>query len=341
MENQFEEQEEPQYENEEQVNEENNAYYYQQPPVEEEKKSSNTWLIVLLSILVVAEAAAIGYLIYDRGELNDKLVVAQNTATKKTEETESKTAELETMRDQFLAIQEESERMGQENAQLKADIEQLNSIIAQAQNSGMSESQIKAKFQGQINKLKKELARQSNVISEQKKEIARLNTDNQTLYSEKTKLNDSLGYVANQKEELSKQIEAASVLKAENFVFSTLTSKGKEYSGNDFNGKNMSKFRIAFNFADNKVAKKNKKTIYFAIMDPNNETFTDYDMGGGSTTVEGDSKAYTAKMVVDFDNSQQRLALVYEKGSDYTKGRYRIHIFCDGHKIGESNFLVK
>ncbi|MEY5048330.1 MAG: hypothetical protein RLZZ175_1689 [Bacteroidota bacterium] len=315
--------------------------YYQPVPREEEKKGSLLWLVILLGVLVVAEGGVIGYLFSERSDLEAKATLAEKKAEEKGAESESKTKELDDLKSQFEAIQAENERMGIENNDLKADIERLNTMIAEAQSGGLSEAQIKKKYDGQLKKLKKELAKQSQLIANLKQENAKLNGDIQTISAERTKMSDSLGAVSNSKAEMEKLIQAASVLKAENFQFSTLTAKGKAFDGTEFSPKNMAKLRVSFNFADNKVAKKGKKAVYFAIIDPTNHVFSDLDMGGGTTDVDGDTKSYTAEMNVDFNNTQQRVALIYEKDGEYTKGRYKVEVYCEGVKIGQSNFLVK
>jgi peptidoglycan hydrolase CwlO-like protein len=333
------EDQEQHYEEEDHVEEEEQHDYYNQQP-KEEKKRSSVWVFILLALAVV-EAGVIGFLIYSNTEINTQLEAKATEVTEKTKETESKTKELEEMKQQFAELQAENERLGVDNAKLQEDLAQVNQMIEEAKNSNMSVDQIKAKYEKQLKKLRKELALQFQQIKVLKLENAKLTGDVTTLTQEKGKLDDSLKGISSEKAEMAKQLELASVLKAENFTFSALNAKGKEYKGAEFNHNNIAKLKLSFSIADNKIAKKERKALYFALVDASGNVFSDIGNGGGTVTIDGDLKSYTAKMNVDFDNTLQRIALIYEKDSEFGKGRYRVNVYCEGHKIGEGSFLVK
>ena len=323
---------------EEHDEEEHDAYGNQIP--KEDKKRSSVWVFVLLALAVV-EAGVIGFLIYSNTSINTQLESKSTEVVETTKEVESKTKELDEMKQQFIDVQAENEKLGIDNSKLLDDLAQVNQMLDEAKNSNMSVGQIKAKYDKQLKNLRKELALQFQQIKVLKLENAKLSGDVSSLTNEKSKLGDSLKGISTEKDEMAKQIELASVLKAENFVFSALNSKGKEYKGTEFNHNNINKLRMAFSIGDNKIAKKERKAIYFAMVDNGGNVFSDPLLGGGTVTIDGDLKSYTAKMNVDFDNTLQKVALIYEKDSDFGKGRYKVVIYCDGHKIGDGSFLVK
>jgi hypothetical protein len=47
------------------------------------------------------------------------------------------------------------------------------------------------------------------------------------------------------------------------------------------------------------------------------------------------------KQDIVFDNNQQIYQAVYNKESDYKKGRHVVELFCDNVMIGSTNFNVK
>jgi cell division protein ZapB len=332
------EDQEQQYD-EDPIEDESGDHYENEQPKEEQKRSG-VWVFILLSLAVV-EAAVIGFLIYSNTEINSNLEGKTAEVVEITKVVESKTKELDEMKQQFLDLQAENERLGVDNSQLQADLAQVNQMLEEAKAGNLSVPQIKAKYEKQLKKLRNELALQFQQIKVLKLENAKLNTDVSSLTQEKGKLGDSIKGISTEKEELAKQVALASVLKAENFSFAALTAKGKEYKGVEFNHNNINKLRLSFALADNKIAKKERKSIYFALVDNTGSVFSDIGNGGGTTTVDGDLKSYTAKMNVDFDNTLQKLSLVYEKDSEFGKGRYKVIAYCDGHKIGEGSFLVK
>ena len=42
-----------------------------------------------------------------------------------------------------------------------------------------------------------------------------------------------------------------------------------------------------------------------------------------------------------FDNTRQKMTLIYEKGTDYASGTYTIEVFTDGYSMGKTQFIVK
>ena len=247
---------------EEHDEEEHDAYGNQIP--KEEKKRSSVWVFVLLALAVV-EAGVIGFLIYSNTEINTQLETKTTEVVEKTKEAESKTKELDEMKQQFIDLQAENEKLGIDNSKLLDDLAQVNQMLDEAKNSNMSVGQIKAKYDKQLKNLRKELALQFQQIKVLKLENAKLSGDVSSLTQEKSKLGDSLKGISTEKDEMAKQIELASVLKVENFVFAALNAKGKEYKGTEFNHNNISKLRMSFSLGDNKIAKKERKSIYFAF----------------------------------------------------------------------------
>ena len=65
--------------------------------------------------------------------------------------------------------------------------------------------------------------------------------------------------------------------------------------------------------------------------DPNHVTFI----------IDGKETFYTAAQDILFDNSGQHLTFIYEKGSAYDPGTYKMEIFTGGYLMGAVSFSVK
>jgi hypothetical protein len=68
-----------------------------------------------------------------------------------------------------------------------------------------------------------------------------------------------------------------------------------------------------------------------------------FDVARGSGTFELDGKEtfYTEKQEILFDNTQQQVNFLYEKGSEYLPGRYVMELYTDGYLMGSKSFRVK
>ena len=77
------------------------------------------------------------------------------------------------------------------------------------------------------------------------------------------------------------------------------------------------------------------------IVDPVGNVIFDVAKGSGSFKVNGKEQFYTARQEILFDNSKQELSFVYDKGSQYDKGDYKIVILADSYEIGQATFNVR
>src|SRR5258708_2413781 len=165
---------------------------------------------------------------------------------------------------------------------------------------------------------------------EVKKQLA--NTEN--------KLSDSITQLSKGKDELDTKVAIASELKAENISIKAVNNKGKERDS-PFKNRQLQKLKVEFNLAENKVAPIEGKKIIIRIIDENNQVIFDVAKGSGTFIYNGKEEFYTAAQEILFDNSKHRLTYLYEKGSEYTVGKYTVEIYSNDYKIGAGIFEVK
>jgi chromosome segregation ATPase len=198
-----------------------------------------------------------------------------------------------------------------------------------------------------IKELKDRLEGYEELLKLKDDEIDKLKSVNKELYSEnrtlKTKqnvLNDSLNRVTKNKDELATKVAIASQLKAENIAMVSVNGKGKEKES-PFRKKQLEKIKVEFTIAENKVAPIEGKKILIRVIDENGQPIFDTTKGSGTFILEGREEFYTAAQEILFDNTQQQLAFVYDKGSEYTAGTYKVEIYTDGYLMGTTQFVVR
>lgn len=176
---------------------------------------------------------------------------------------------------------------------------------------------------------------------EQLKSInTQLLTENNELKVDKNELNKSLNEAAERERELQQQISLAAKHRAENIKVFNINSRGREREG-DFRKRQAQKVKVTFNLAPNDVAPVSGHQIMIQIVDPVGNVVFDVARGSGSFQVDGKEQFYTAMQEIVFDNSKRELSFVYDKGSEFDKGDYKIVILADTYEIGQATFNVR
>ena len=77
------------------------------------------------------------------------------------------------------------------------------------------------------------------------------------------------------------------------------------------------------------------------IVGPDDNVLFDVASGSGTFMFDGKEEFYTAKQEILFDNTRQKLAFDYDKGSEYVPGAYHLQVYTDDYLMGEKEFMVK
>lgn len=175
-------------------------------------------------------------------------------------------------------------------------------------------------------------------------QLRELNTqlleENTGLKEDKNELNATIRAAEEEQRKLQQQISLAAKLRAENVKVFNINSRGKEREG-DFRSRQAQKIKVTFNLADNDVAPVAGHQIMIQLVDPAGNIVFDVAKGSGSFQIDGKEQFYTAMQEIVFDNSKQELTFVYDKGSSFDKGDYKIVILSDTYEIGQAGFNVR
>lgn len=164
--------------------------------------------------------------------------------------------------------------------------------------------------------------------------------ENNDLKVDKNELNKSLTEAAQREQEYKQRISLAAKHRAENIKVFNINSRGKEREG-DFRKRQAQKVKVTFNLAPNDVAPVAGHQILIQLVDPLGNVIFDVARGSGSFKIDGKEEFYTALQEIVFDNSKQELSFVYDKGSEFEAGDYKIVILADSYEIGQASFNVR
>lgn len=298
-----------------------------EPDINKRKSGKTlTYVVIALAVLLVG---AIAFLIVRENyikERNAELMVAYTRLDSISNQLDQKISEIGILGGNI-------EELTMVRDSLVQDKEQL------MQSKVRSAKQMRA-LRGRVEGYKELLLMKDAEIVELKKVNQELVSENTELKTEKNVLTQDLRKAKKTQEKLSEKVAVASRLVAENIDIAAVNTRGKEKK-NEFRARNIDKLKITFNIAKNDVAPVEGKDIFMQITDANDNVLFDVARGSGTFVLDGKETFYTAKQVILFDNTEQNLTFIYDKGSEYLPGRYVMEIYTDGYLMGRKSFKVK
>lgn len=300
------------------------------PPTRPEKSNKNAIIIALLSLVVVIQ----GVKIYLDSQEKQEISTALTSTEKELETTTNRLSEISTELDKKI---EEVKKLGGDVTDLQNAKTEIEAELKRSKRAtGQEIKALKDKVVGYETLLKNK----DEEIEKLKSVNKELLTENTSLKTEKNLQRDSITQLAQSKDELANKVAIASQLKAENVSIVALTDRGKERTS-PFKNRQIGQIRIDFNIAENKVAPIEGKKIMIRIVDENGQVLFDVNKGSGTFLYNGKEEFYTAAQDVLFDNTKQKMSYLYDKGSEYASGTYRMEVYTDSYLMGAGEFTVK
>lgn len=295
-----------------------------------ESKSNKSILFIVLGVVAVLLAVKVFLDYREKQELQAYYETEMETAKAKldeiNEELQLKIYEIDSLGGDISDLLEAQEQITQERDQLQRTRKANRQLIG---------------------KLRRKTDGYEELLREKDKEIKKLlevnevlNAENTDLKVDKNKLNKSIVELNEDKVQLEEKVEVASRLKAEKIQVVAVSKSGKERTG-VLKNRQLDKLKVSFKISENEVAPLEAKEIMIRVIDENDQVIFDVNRGSGSFIIDGKETFYTASQDILFDNSGQDLTFIYEKGSEYDPGTYKMEVFTDGYLMGAVSFSVK
>lgn len=261
----------------------------------------------------------------------------------------------------------ELEGMKGKNAELNALIDRQKDEITKQKSRietlMKSSGSVKA-AQAEITKLKSQIDGYVAQISELNAKNEALTKDNATLTTEKTTLQQDVQKakaeienvatqkaaveaekkkVEDEKSNLSKQVEAGSVIMVGNFgelEGFQLRDNGKERKKKW--AENMQRVKFSFDAAENRIVKGGKETFYLRIIDPTGVAIAVQTAGAGVIKLnDGKEVQYTLAREVEYNGQSQKVEVTWDPGVQLSKGNYTVEVYNKGYIAGRHSFTLK
>jgi regulator of replication initiation timing len=302
------------------------------------RSNKSTIAIVVLSVIIILQGLKI---YFDSQE--KQAVEAKLTSTEQ---------EFNATRDRLKEINAELDEKIAEVTKLGGDVADLEKAKTEVEAELRRRNRATGK---EIKALKDKVEGYELLLKNKDEEIEKLKSvnkallsENTTLKTEKNQLGDSISQISKTSDALAEKVAIASQLKAENIKIVALNDRGKERES-PFKSRQVGKLKIDFNIAANEVAPIEGKKIIVRIIDENGQVIFDMDRGSGTFIYNSKEEFYTASQEILFDNTQQKMSYLYDKGSDYAAGTYQLEIYAqdskdaavETYKMGSGQFVVK
>jgi hypothetical protein len=297
---------------------------------------------MIYGILIVALLGTWGYLVFDK--------------SKSKETTSQLQSQLITTDSSRNAVQNEYNAALQRLDELTSMNTSLDSLV-KTKNSEVAS--LKSRIQSLLNKQNKsaaDLAEAKRLINELNGKISDYIAEVETLRGENLQLKTEKEEVIVQKaviqreydstkvvkQQVEEKLDVASTLNASNINLVAIDERrsGKEVEKDV--AKRVDKIRLSFNVY-NRVGDDGTKDVFVVVTDPNGNVISNEALGSGMfVTREEGEKTFTQKSNVTFAAGQTvPVTVEWKPGTKFMEGNYKVAIYNNGFKIGETNKSLK
>ena len=256
-------------------------------------------------------------------------------------------------------LQQEKEQVINELEDLKVNYDQALQEKTEVSNKF---EEAKARIESLIEEVKKQKKVTAGVIHKYKREIAALKaqrdklykladslrTANMQLITENDSLNTNLEQqkqfndtLLNKNEQLSQTISRAKVLYPTEIVAQgvKIKSSGKVVETSKY--KRATDIRVCFTVPKNDIIESGNQTFYVSITNPEGEVIGSQQ----EITIDGDhSVIISGSEDIIYENKAFKVCIFVkpnDKEREITKGKYRVMLYHNGHKVGETGFELE
>lgn len=303
---------------------------HQSKVVEQQKPQKKKGLNIYYIVLIVVLSGAIVYMLMEANDLRQQQRLTEAQLDAAYNDLDSMSTELD---QRILKI-----------AQLGGEIDTLIQIKNQLEEEKRA---IQKRANGVIAGLNDKVEGYKEVLLKQDEEIERLKKINEELLVENTdlkneanQLNESIRELNSDRAELENKVALASRLKIDGLTAIAISSSGKEREG-QFRNRHINVLKIQYKVLENKVAPIEGKDLMLKITSPDGNVLFDVTTGSGTFMYEGRESFYTIKKNILYDRSEQAITMLYNKGTDYEVGKYKVEVYVDDYKMGSNQFIVK
>lgn len=303
--------------------------------MENQGKSGNKTFVVI-SILLFLLSSFLGWQLYNTKNEKETIIV---------EKTKVET-DFTAVKADFDEIKKAYDELQTDNKQLQSE---LDSKKEELEDLGIQLDKYKGDA-AMVKKLKRELETIRNLIKSYLHDIDSLQIANQGLTNENTQVKTELKtekgrseQLTTEKNSLSQKVDLGSKLKAYQLFADAVRVKGSDKETTTTKAKRADRIRACFTLSENKIAKKENKTIFMKVTAPGDEILVTSTDDSNMFTSNGEKQYYSAKKDIFYEQEAKQMCLAFTKKEDvdFKAGKYKVELFVDATSIGVFTFELK
>jgi FtsZ-binding cell division protein ZapB len=303
--------------------------------MENQGKSGNKTFVVI-SIILFLLSSFLGWQLYNIKNEKETIIVEK---TKVETDFTAVKADFDEIKKAYDELQTDNKQLQSELDSKKEELEDLGIQLDKYKGDAVM-----------VKKLKRELETIRNLIKSYLHDIDSLQIANQGLTNENTQVKTELKtekgrseQLTTEKNSLTQKVDLGSKLKAYQLFADAVRVKGSDKEITTTKAKRADRIRACFTLSENKIARKENKTVFMKVTAPGDEILVTSTDDSNMFTSNGEKQYYSAKKDIFYEQEAKQMCLAFTKKEDvdFKAGKYKVELFVDGTSIGSSTFELK
>lgn len=225
---------------------------------------------------------------------------------------------------------------------LKTNSDSLNSLLSGEQEKITRLLRMQASDAEKIRKYQAELETLRKVMRNYIVQIDSLNTRNRVLTEENIQVRQQLTTaeemnvaLSTEKEQLTGQVELASILSAKNIVVSPERPNDRVTT----RLRNIDQIKVCFTIRENSIAQAGPRTVYLRIVRPDELVLPTET--GDTFELNGEQVIYSAQRELEYENQDIDMCIYWDNNTELIAGTYTVILYAEGFEIGSTSFELR
>lgn len=288
---------------------------------------------LLIGVLAAGLLGTWGYFLWDKNKSGEKMEQQQSQI----QSLDSSKLELQLQFDNALARLDSVTGVNNNMQDLLADrekeISQQKTEIRKILNDRNASKADLAKAMKKISELNETIASYEVEIARLRGENEELTTANLNLKQENADLEQNLNTTKQEKESLEKTVDVGSTFSASNIQITPVDERRNGKEKNTSTARRVDKLVVSFD-VENRIAKSGPADLYLVVTAPDGKIIS---QGGSMLSTRSDGeKPFTSRISMNYEQGVRKNVQYPIQQQDFSTGNYKIEIYHNGFKIGES-----
>ena len=295
-----------------------------------ESKRSKNLLPILLALALVGSW---GYFLWDRSNKTETISVQ----TEKIETLDKEKAAVQLEFDQALArldsVKVSNTQLEEQLSEKQKEIEQNKASIRKILNDRNTTKEALGKARTMVAELNDRIASLESEVSRLTGENKMLTEANTNLQGEKTALQGNLQRKQDENDALSRTVDVGSTFSASSIQIASIDVRKSGKEKTTSTAKRVDKLLVSFDI-ENRITSSGPADLYLIVTGPDGKI-----IGPQSNiliTREDGERRFSERVTVNYEKGTRQRVEFPIKGNNFQKGNYRMEIYHNGFRIGQS-----